>query len=504
MRSPIPTACIALGGIANRVKADGSFGQTHTPDMADRLSMRRAIGAVGGSAGTALTNLLHGLAIMQMCSQREYGIFAFMLVTQALFTGLSNALLGSPALIELSANDGPERNQRMKSYLRVNLLLSLIAGLIQASIAWGMDAPIHTSIAFGWSGLFTTLRWFGRAYGNNTHAHHRVVASDAVYAVVGLSGIALLFATHSIGLLQTAWLNSGAAFLALFALPHAYRRLQWEAKEHTIGGSKEHTIGGSKEHMIGGNKEHTIGGSKEHMISGHKEHMIGGNKERSGSGHQSPTGSAWAPFREGFKRQGQHALLGVVTTEATANAHPYLVTLLLGSEAFAPLAAAMLLFRPLAVVNMSLTQVERPRLRKLIHQGRATEAQQSLKRFRLLNLTAWLGNSLLAGGILLFAAGYYWKEQSSMPIFQSSLCMLMLIRLLSTVRAPNSVLWQAHDRFRALSRFTLYSALITVPTTALLAYFLGAEASLIGIFAGESVLLYLIMGPRNKEVLNER
>jgi len=432
--------------------------------MADRLSLKRAVGAVGGSAGTALTNLLHGLAIMQMCSQKEYGVFAFLLVTQALLSGLSNALLGSPALIELSAKEGPERDQRMQSYLQVNLLLSLIAGLIQASIAWGTDAPIHTSIAFGWSGLFTTLRWFGRAYGNNTHAHHRVVASDAVYAVVGLSGIALLFATHSIGLLQTAWLNAGAAFLALFALPHAYRRLQWEAL-FTI---------------------------------------IGGDQERSGSGHQSPTGSAWAPFREGFKRQGQHALLGVVTTEATANAHPYLVTLLLGSEAFAPLAAAMLLFRPLAVVNMSLTQVERPRLRKLIHQGRATEAQQSLKRFRLLNLTAWLGNSLLAGGILLFAAGYYWKEQSSMPIFQSSLCMLMLIRLLSTVRAPNSVLWQAHDRFRALSRFTLYSALITVPTTALLAYFLGAEASLIGIFAGESVLLYLIMGPRNKEVLNER
>lgn len=432
--------------------------------MADRLSLRRAIGAVGGSAGTALTNLLHGLAIMQMCSQKEYGVFAFLLVTQALLTGLSNALLGSPALIELSAKEGPERDQRMQSYLRVNLLLSLIAGLIQASIAWGMDAPIHTSIAFGWSGLFTTLRWFGRAYGNNTHAHHRVVASDAVYAVVGLCGIALLFATHSIGLLQTAWLNAGAAFLALFALPHAYRRLQWEA-----------------------------------LFT-----RIGGNKERSGSDHQSPTWSAWAPFREGFKRQGQHALLGVVTTEATANAHPYLVTLLLGSEAFAPLAAAMLLFRPLAVVNMSLTQVERPRLRKLIHQGRATEAQQSLKRFRLLNLTAWLGNSLLAGGILLFAAGYYWKEQSSMPIFHSSLCMLMLIRLLSTVRAPNSVLWQAHDQFRALSRFTFYSALITVPTTALLAYFLGAEASLIGIFAGESMLLYLIMGPRNKEVLNER
>ena len=432
--------------------------------MADRLSLKRAVGAVGGSAGTALTNLLHSLAIMQWCSQQEYGVFAFLLVTQALLMGLSNALLGSPALIELSAKDGPERDHRMRSYLRVNLILSLIAGLFQALTAWGMDAPIHTSIAFGLSGLFTTLRWFGRAYGNNTHAHSQVVASDAVYAVVGLSGIALLFFTQNIGLLQTAWLNAGAAILALPALPQAYRRLQWEAFFNIFGESKK----------------------------------------RSESKHENRTGSAWTPFSEGFKRQGQHALLGVITTEATANAHPYLVTLLLGSEAFAPLAAAMLLFRPLAVVNMSLTQVERPRLRKLIHQGQVIEAQQSLKQFRLLNLSAWLGNVVLAGGILLFAAGYYWKEQSSMPIFQSSLCMLILIRLLSTVRAPSSVLWQAHDQFRVLSRFTLYSALITVPTTALLAYFLGAEASLIGIFAGEVVLLYLIMGPRNKEVLNER
>jgi len=440
------------------------MGQTHTPVMADRLSLRRAIGAVGGSAGTALTNLLHGLAIMQMCSQKEYGIFAFLLVTQALLMGLSNALLGSPALIELSANEGPERDQRMRSYLRVNLLLSLIAGLLQASIAWGMDAPIHTSIAFGLSGLFTTLRWFGRAYGNNTHAHSRVVTSDAVYAVVGLIGIALLFVTHNIGLLQTAWLNAFAALLALPALPRAYHRLQWEVLFTMFGDKKKR------------NEPEFVG----HMVS------------------------PWDPFREGFKRQGQHALLGVVTTEATANAHPYIVTLLLGSEAFAPLAAAMLLFRPLAVVNMSLTQVERPRLRKLIHDGQATEAQKSLKRFRILNLTAWLGNVLLACGILLFASGYYWKEQSSMPIFQSSLFMLILIRLLSTVRAPSSVLWQAHDQFRALSRFTLYSALITVPTTALLAYFMGAEASLIGILAGECVLLYLIMSPRNKEVLNER
>ncbi len=432
--------------------------------MADRLSIKRAVGAVGGSAGTALTNLLHGLAIMQWCSQREYGVFAFLLVTQALLMGLSNALLGSPALIELSACEGPERDDRMRSYLLVNLMLSFVAGLLQASVAWGMDAPTHTSIAFGFSGLFTTLRWFGRAYGNNTHAHNRVVASDAVYTAVGLSGIFVLFATNNIGLLQTAWLNAAAALLALPALSRSFHRLQWSALLSVFGGNKQ---------------------SKKSDVNGRQASVW------------------WIPFREGFQRQGQHALLGVVATEATANAHPYIVTILLGSEAFAPLAAAMLLFRPLAVVNMSLTQVERPRLRKLIHQGQAKEAQHSLKRFRILNLTAWLGNVLLACGILGFAANSYWKEPATMPIFQSSLYMLIIIRLLSTFRAPSSVLWQAHDQFRALSRFTLYSALITVPSTTLLAYFSGAEASLIGILAGECVLLYLIMGPKNKELLNE-
>jgi O-antigen/teichoic acid export membrane protein len=432
--------------------------------MADRLSLKRAMGAVGGSAGTALTNLLHGLAIMQMCSQKEYGIFAFLLVTQALLMGLSNALLGSPALIELSAGEGPERDQRMCSYLRVNLLLSLIAGLLQATIAWRMDASIITSIAFGLSGLFTTLRWFGRAYDNNTHAHSRVVASDAVYAIIGLLGIVLLFFTQNIGLHQTAWLNAAAAFLALPALSPTYHRLQWNAFTPVFLGKR----------MANGSSQPD---RKELTLK---------------------------PFREGFNRQGKHALLGVLTTEATANAHPYTVTLLLGSEAFAPLAAAMLLFRPLAVVNMGLTQVERPRLRKLIQNGEAKHAQKSLRRFRIMNLSAWLGNVLLACGILVFAEGYYWKDQSSMPVFQSSLYMLIFIRLLSTLRAPGSVLWQAHDRFRALSRFTLYSAIITLPSTAILAYYMGAEASLIGVLAGECLLLFLILGTINKELSNER
>jgi O-antigen/teichoic acid export membrane protein len=82
--------------------------------------------------------------------------------------------------------------------------------------------------------------------------------------------------------------------------------------------------------------------------------------------------------------------------------------------------------------------------------------------------------------------------------------MLIFIRLLSTLRAPGSVLWQAHDRFRALSRFTLYSAIITLPSTAILAYYMGAEASLIGVLAGECLLLFLILGTINKELSNER
>ncbi|MCI2285474.1 hypothetical protein L3081_21350 [Colwellia sp. MSW7] len=65
------------------------------------FSYKRILAAISGSAGVALSSLVLALMLMQKGSAEDYGIFSFMLVAQALFNGISNALLGTPLLIVL-------------------------------------------------------------------------------------------------------------------------------------------------------------------------------------------------------------------------------------------------------------------------------------------------------------------------------------------------------------------------------------------------------------------
>ena len=78
--------------------------------MSNKLPFKRAVAAIGGSAGMALTSLVLALCLMQKASLEDYGLFAFLLVTQALANGVSNAVLGSPLLIALNDNSNIKIN----------------------------------------------------------------------------------------------------------------------------------------------------------------------------------------------------------------------------------------------------------------------------------------------------------------------------------------------------------------------------------------------------------
>src|SRR5690606_21908036 len=70
-----------------------------------------------------------------------------------------------------------------------------------------------------------------------------------------------------------------------------------------------------------------------------------------------------------WRLQSKWALVGVASTEATANSHAWLVTFTAGPASFAPIAAAALLFRPVGLCAMALTQLERPLLAKHTSKG---------------------------------------------------------------------------------------------------------------------------------------
>ena len=63
------------------------------------------------------------------------------------------------------------------------------------------------------------------------------------------------------------------------------------------------------------------------------------------------------------------AVIGVVLTEFTANAHAYIVTFVAGPKAFALLAVGALVMRPASLVLSSLPDIERPRMAQKIGAG---------------------------------------------------------------------------------------------------------------------------------------
>jgi O-antigen/teichoic acid export membrane protein len=402
--------------------------------MSDKLPFKRAFSAIGGSAGMALTSLVLAIFLLQKGTIEEYGLFAFLLVTQALANGISNALLGSPLLIALSENT-PESRNKISSFIFVNLFISLVFSGVQALIVFSFVDSMPIALVYAVSAFFTTLRWFGRAYLNNSHQHSRVVISDAIYSVVSLIIAVILYISDSVSLYNFGLLTASAALLALPFLGVNYIKMQFF----------------------------------------------------------STLNAGFHGFFEGFQQQGRYALVGVLTTEGTQNSHSYIVTLLLGPAAFAPIAAAALLFRPVMVVLNSLAQIERPRLRGLLIAQRFSEAKASLNRFQKINLVFWFLNSLAAGVLLVFFMDLYWKDFTTQSALIYSTVLISLVRISRSVSSTFNVYLQAADRFKELSWVSVKSSLITIPAVYFLVLFFEPSFSLLGLLLGELLSLIFLM-----------
>src|SRR3546814_21018525 len=90
------------------------------------------------------------------------------------------------------------------------------------------------------------------------------------------------------------------------------------------------------------------------------------------------------------------------STEVTSNSHSYIVTLLAGPTAFAPIAVGMLFFRPVNVCITALTQLERPRMTRAVARGDHDAAIRSERVFMAALVMLWLATCAVAA-IALYA-----------------------------------------------------------------------------------------------------
>lgn len=380
------------------------------------------------SAAVSVSHLLVQLVSVRRLEAAEIGTLAFLLVIIQFGYSLSNALVSTPYAIAVNQREDGE-DQGFDFFYPVNLLLALSQGLLCAAIGWIMAGP-WAAAAFGLAGLFSLLRWFGRA---NAYAHHTpggAAVSDLVYAVLVVAGVGATLAVGARLELFGAVL-AGAGLLALIPFGAAFL-----ARHRPTG-----------------------------------------------------LGRALASYRPVWKRQSAWTLIGVITTEATSNAHSYIVTLFAGPAAFAPIAVGMLFFRPVNVCITALTQLERPRMARAVGQGNERAARGSVRAFLAALLVIWVATAVTAALVLFAFPHIIIKPTLSVETVMIAVALCGALSLVQCIQAPMSVLTQARGAFKALAATSVRSCFVGVAAVVAVTLLAPSVYTIAGVVLAQLVMM---------------
>ena len=348
------------------------------------------------SAIVSVSHLLIQLFSIHHLETAAIGTLAFLLVIIQFGYGLSNALVSTPYTIMVNQGDDADARS-VDFFFPVNLMLAASQGLICAAIAWATASP-SAALLFGLAGMLSLIRWFGRS---NAYAHHtpaRAARSDLAYAGTILAGLLIAMRTGA-DMAAIGGMLVAASLIGLLPFGLAYLRRHFA---------------------------------------------------------MAP-GRALGAYRPVWKEQSAWTLVGVLSTEATSNSHSYIVTLLAGPTAFAPIAVGMLFFRPVNVCITALTQLERPRLTRAVARGDHGAAIRSERVFMAVLVLLWLATCAVAAIALYAFPGLILKPTLDHRLVMIAVGLCALLSLVQCVQTPMSVMTQARKAFRPLAAQSMRS-----------------------------------------------
>ena len=387
-------------------------------------SSRRLAVAVFGPASVAAANAILQFVMVKDLPQAGFGLVAFVLGLTQFGYGLSNAFVGTPYTLD---RDAAVRDVAAR-YGLANLVLSIAWSLMCSAAALTLGGD-HAAPLFGGFASLAMIRWFGRSHLYARHRPSLVALSDLTYASVLLIGAASaevwgLTLDAAMAILCTATLAG------LLAVGPSFLRMQfvdvWRAS-----------------------------------LRGY--------------------GFIW-------RDQARWTLLGVVSSEATANAHAYAVALVAGPAAYAPLAAAALLVKPVMLVLTSLTQLERPVMARHILAGDAPGAGRAALAFRVAVLCAWAGTTALASVVLFEHPSSILRASYDHHTMKLAFALWAGIALLQCWATPPGVLLQAARWFKPLAFTQTRAALVTLAAVGSTVLLLSPVYTLCGILVGQVVM----------------
>jgi O-antigen/teichoic acid export membrane protein len=400
------------------------------PEGRSFAALQRYALAVFAPASASAAHFIVQLMLLAMLTPAEFGSFAFLMIVVQFGFALSNALVSTPYTMEVSSR---AREGIKSMFFTANALFSIAFGL-------GVYAVGFVVLDGDWSHLFAVyavlamLRWFGRAHNYAVLRPAAAGVSDMIYAVTLVAVVAALAWSGKLGPESVAVAFIVATLLGCLSLGRDFLVRQ--------------------------------------------------------------TG-AWAlaqlsSYRQVWQSQSRWTLLGVVTTESTGNIHSYLVTLLAGPAAFAPIGAAALFVRPVLLSVASLMQLEIPVLGRALASGDIAKAAATRRRFFSALLAIWIATAALAYAVITLIPSIIIRPAYAAHEIEIAVLLFVMVSLFQVWQGPNSALLQAAGLFKDLSKTSVVSCLFSIAGVLAALVWLPPVYSLAGIAIGQFVMAALL------------
>lgn len=390
--------------------------------------LQRYLIAGVGPISAAIAQFVLSLLLLRLLTPAEFGSFSFLLVTSFFTAGIWSALFCAPLPVLLNNTASGEREALVRCIFGINILAAALACVMFVGLGLALGLPAGAAVLFALYAAVFLLRWFARAYSYATGNRLRTMASDLTYSATLLIGIGVL-AFWKIASLQLSYailLFSVVAGLLPFGLPYLKRQFS------------------------------------------------------------SFYPRAFADYLPIWRKHSGWSLMGIVTTEMTVNSHVYIVTLIAGPAAYAPIAATALMIRPIGVLQNALVEYERAHMAIDLAAGRVRAVFRSAMQFRLMLIAVLLATAAAVAAMFVLAPRLIFPAHYPLETLITGAALWMVVAALRMIRAPEATMLQAAGAFQRLAWASAASCGFSVAAVLLLVFLLDPLWSIGGIIVGEA------------------
>lgn len=392
------------------------------------LVLRYAFNTMG-PVSIAGAHFLSALIFLRYLPQAAFGLFSFALIVVPFALSMTGALFGA-ALVTSANGKVPMTKTEVAAYMKASFVFAILAAVVIFGLMIAGTASPALAAILAVYGAFMTIRWFGRCHAYALHEMPRAITSDFIYSGILIGGLLTLVVTHQLTALTAGLTLAVCSACAILGFGRDFLRAQ--------------------------------------VFALHEGSL-----------------RAFVPIWRDLARW---SLLGVVSTELTANAHAYLVTMISGPKAFALLAVGSLFMRPVSLVMTALPDAERAVMARAMATGKFGQAVRAVFNFRVASFIVLAGTSIIAAIIMIWFPDLILKRGYDEASVVSVICIWVAVNAVRAMRTPESVMLQAAGEFKPLAGASVRSSVVSLAATSILLFAFGPIVSLGGVFIGDLVM----------------